>query len=276
MDWWQHIPEHIDPDLVEVGWLHVRYYGLMYLVAFFITYRLLVYRLKNENFKYTNKLIQTFFLYAIIGVMVGGRLGYVVFYDLEYFLANPLLIVSPFDISEGFRFVGLTGMSYHGGLIGVVLGTLLFCYMHTVNFWRFADLVSPAIPLGYTFGRIGNFLNGELYGRVTSVPWGMYFPLDATWQLRHPSQLYEAFFEGIFLFLILWTIRKWKPFNGLHFGLYMIGYGTVRFFIEYTREPNEGLGQILRFFSMGQVLCVGMVLVGLIIIMIRKFERKAM
>lgn len=276
MDWWQHIPERIDPDLVEVGWFHVRYYGLMYLVAFVITYRLLSYRLKTENYEYTKELIQKFFLYAILGVMAGGRLGYVLFYDLTYFIAHPLQVINPFDFSDGFRFVGILGMSYHGALLGVVLSTSLFCYRSKVNFWRLADLLSPAIPLGYTFGRIGNFLNGELYGRATSVPWGMYFPLDPTGQLRHPSQLYEAFFEGVFLFCVLWSLRKWRPFSGFHFGLYLAGYGTVRFFIEYTREPNEGLGEVLRFFSMGQVLCIGMVLVGLIIIMIRKFERKAM
>lgn len=270
MDLWQHIPERINPNLIEIGWFHVRYYGLMYLVAFGITYWLLLYRLKYENYEYTKELVQKYFLYAILGVMAGGRLGYVLFYELPYYLEHPLRIISPFDLSDGFRFVGLSGMSYHGGVLGVILGSSLFCYKNKVNFWRFADLLSPAIPLGYTFGRIGNFLNGELYGRVTSVPWGMYFPLDPTWQLRHPSQLYEAFFEGVFLFCVLWNLRKWRPFSGFHFGLYLIGYGTVRFFIEYTREPNEGLGDVLRFFSMGQILCISMVLVGVLIIAIRK------
>jgi len=270
MDLWQHIPERINPNLIEIGWFHVRYYGLMYLVAFGITYRLLLYRLKYENYEYTKELVQKYFLYAILGVMAGGRLGYVLFYELSYYLEHPLRIISPFDLSDGFRFVGLSGMSYHGGLLGVILGSSLFCYKNKVNFWRFADLVMPAIPLGYTFGRIGNFLNGELYGRVTLVPWGMYFPLDLTGQLRHPSQLYEAFFEGVFLFCVLWNLRKWRPFSGFHFGLYLIGYGAVRFFIEYTREPNEGLGDVLRFFSMGQILCISMVLVGVLIIAIRK------
>ena len=269
MDWWQHIPEHINPNLIDVGWLHVRYYGLMYLVAFAITYRLLLYRLKTEGYEYSKEVIQKFFLYAILGVMAGGRLGYVLFYDLAFFLEHPLSIINPFDLSDGFQFVGLLGMSYHGGLLGVVLATSFFCYKNKVNFWRLADLLSPAIPLGYTFGRIGNFLNGELYGRVTSVPWGMYFPLDPTRQLRHPSQLYEAFFEGVFLFVVLWSLRKWRPFSGFHLGLYLVGYGTVRFFTEYTREPDEGLGEMLRFFSMGQVLCVGMVLCGIIVMAVK-------
>lgn len=265
MDWWQHIPEHINPNLADFGWFHIRYYGLMYLVAFGITYQLLLYRLKTEEYEYSKELIQNFFLYAILGVIVGGRLGYVLFYDPGFFLEHPLSIINPFDLSDGFRFVGLLGMSYHGGLLGVVLGASLFCYKNKVNFWRFADLLSPAIPLGYTFGRIGNFLNGELYGRVTSVTWGMYFPLDPEGQLRHPSQLYEAFFEGLFLFFVLWSLRKSRPFSGFHFGLYLVAYGTVRFFIEYTREPNEGLGAVLQYFSMGQVLCAAMVLFGTII-----------
>ena len=274
MDFYQHIPQHINPNLLEIGSFQIRYYGLMYLVVFVITYGLLMHRIKNENYNYTKQLIQKFFLYAILGVMIGGRLGYVFFYETAYYIQNPLRIINPFDFSDGFQFIGLTGMSYHGGLLGVILAAALFCYKNKVNFCNLADLLSPAIPLGYTFGRIGNFLNGELYGRVTDVPWGMYFPLDPTNQLRHPSQLYEAFFEGVFLFCILWTIRKYRPFTGLHFGAYLIGYGTVRFFIEYTREPNEGLGNILGFFSMGQILCLAMILVGLTIIAIRKFQGK--
>jgi phosphatidylglycerol:prolipoprotein diacylglycerol transferase len=138
----------------------------------------------------------------------------------------------------------------------------VFCRKHQIDFWRFADLFCPAIPLGYTFGRIGNFINGELYGRVTSVPWGMYFPLDYTNQLRHPSQLYEAFFEGIVLFVILWSIRKKVAFDGALFGLYFIGYGAVRFIIEFFREPDTQIGLIWGILSMGQMLCVLMMLAG--------------
>jgi phosphatidylglycerol:prolipoprotein diacylglycerol transferase len=208
MNGWNHIPEHINPNIIEIGSFQIRYYSLMYVIAFAITYLLILYRLKNEKYEYSKSTIKSYFLYAILGVLIGGRLGYVLFYDLTYFLEHPLRIVWPFEYSNGFHYVGLFGMSYHGGLVGVILASLLFCYKNEVNFWHFADLLSPAIPLGYTFGRIGNFLNGELYGRVTSVSWAMYFPLDPTGQLRHPSQLYEAFFEGIFLFIILWSVRK--------------------------------------------------------------------
>jgi len=161
-------------------------------------------------------------------------------------------------------------MSYHGGLVGVILASLFFCYKNRVNFWHFADLVTPAIPLGYTFGRIGNFLNGELFGRVTTAPWGMYFPLDPTHQLRHPSQLYEAFFEGIFLFTILWSVRKKRLFNGFHFCLYIVSYSIVRFCIEFVREPNPGLGSILHFFTMGQFLSIAMILCGTFIMLIKR------
>jgi len=274
MSWWNHIPEHINPNIVEIGSFQIRYYGLMYLVAFAITYLLILYRLKNERYEYPKNIIQTFFLYAISGVMIGGRLGYVLFYDLIYFLEHPLRIVWPFDHSNGFGYIGLLGMSYHGGLLGVILASLFFCYKNKVNFWHFADLLTPAIPLGYTFGRIGNFLNGELFGRVTSVPWAMYFPLDPTSQLRHPSQLYEAFFEGIFLFVILWGMRKKRLFNGFHFCLYIIGYGTVRFCVEFTRQPDPGLGAIWHFFTMGQLLSICMILAGTFIILIKRKQNR--
>ena len=161
-------------------------------------------------------------------------------------------------------------MSYHGGAIGVLVATVMFCRKHTINFWNFADLFAAAIPLGYTFGRIGNFINGELYGRVTTAPWGMYFPLDPYRQLHHPSQLYEAFFEGIVLFALLWSIRKKKCFDGFLFSLYLIGYGTVRFFIEFYREPDPQLGFIAGTLTMGQLLCLGMIVTAVIIFLIRK------
>ncbi len=161
-------------------------------------------------------------------------------------------------------------MSYHGGLIGVVLVTLFFCRKHKINSWQFGDWICAAAPLGYMFGRFGNFINGELWGRVTTVPWGMYFPLDATQSLRHPSQLYEALFEGLFLFCILWLIRKRNPFDGFMIGLYIFGYGLVRFIIEFFREPDAHLGFVLGFNTMGQVLCILMMLAGIAIILWRK------
>ena len=274
-NWWAHIPYHLNPDIFRFGSFQVRYYGLMYLFAFLTVYGLILYRLKHENLEYSKELIQTYFIWAILGVLIGGRLGYVIFYDWPYYSSHPLQIFLPFEFDNGFRYTGISGMSFHGGLIGVILGTAWFCRKYKVNFWRFTDLLASVIPLGYTFGRIGNFINGELYGRVTTVPWGMYFPLDPTHRLRHPSQLYEALFEGIFLFCVLWSLRKKKPFDGFLFSLYIIGYGAVRFFIEFFRQPDPQLGFVLGPFTMGQVLCAGMILGGLALLFYRKSRSKS-
>ncbi len=274
INFWQHIPEHIKPYIIRIGEFQIRYYGLMYVVAFAAVYLLSAYRLKRKEYDYPRDTVENYFVWAILGLMLGARIGYVVFYNLDYYMAHPLEIFLPFSFSGGFHFTGLAGMSYHGGLIGVISASALFCYRYRVNFWKFADFLIPSIPLGYTFGRIGNFINGELYGRVTSVPWGMYFPLDRTNQLRHPSQLYEAFFEGIFLFFILWKIRNRKFFDGFFLALYIIGYGSVRFFIEFVREPDSQLGLFFGFLSMGQILCLFMILAGTGIIIVRRRERR--
>jgi phosphatidylglycerol:prolipoprotein diacylglycerol transferase len=237
----------------------------MYIAAFLTTYFLVMYRVKSEGYEYSKDTIQDYFVWAIIGLLAGARLGYAILYNPGYYLMHPLEIVMPFDLSDGFRFTGISGMSYHGGVVGILLASIIFCHRRKINFWRFADLFCPAIPLGYTFGRIGNFLNGELYGRVTDVAWGMYFPMDPTFELRHPSQLYEAFFEGIFLFVFLWSLRRRKKYEGFYFSLYLIGYGIIRFIIEFFREPDLHLGFVLRALTMGQVLCLLMIFAGVVI-----------
>jgi len=270
LEFWNHIPEHINPVIVQTGQFQVRYYGLMYVVAFSTVYLLIFYRIKNEPFKYSKDIIQNYLIWAILGVIIGGRLGYVLFYNFKYYITHPLEIILPFSFTDGFHYTGIAGMSYHGGLIGVILTGFFFCYKNKINFWHFTDLFIPAIPLGYTFGRIGNFINGELYGRVTTLPWGMYFPLDQTRELRHPSQLYEAFFEGVFLFLILWGVRKKSLFDGFLFSLYIIGYGLARFFIEFVREPDSQLGFITGSLSMGQILSLCMISGGIIVLLVKK------
>lgn len=267
---WNHLPEHINPVIFQTGQFQVRYYGLMYIVAFAVVYLLVLHRIKNEKYDYSKNVIQDFFIWVILGLMIGARLGYVVFYNLRYYIAHPLEIALPFSFTNGFHYTGIGGMSYHGGLIGVLFATFLFCYKHKINFWHFSDLLAPAIPLGYTFGRLGNFINGELYGRATTAAWGMYFQLDPSQQLRHPSQLYEAFFEGVFLFFILWPLRKRNMFNGFLLSLYLIGYGLVRFFIEFVRQPDPQLGFILGPFTMGQLLCLLMILGGVIVFLMKK------
>ncbi len=267
---WQNLPAQISPTLFGIGSFQLRYYSLMYIVAFALVYSLVLYRIKHEKYEYTAETIQDYMVWAMLGVIVGGRLGYVLFYNFGYYWQHPLKIILPFDFSNGMRFTGLSGMSYHGGAIGVAAVSAYFCIKQKINFWHFIDLFAPAIPLGYFFGRIGNFINGELYGRVTTMPWGMYFPLDPTLKLRHPSQLYEAFFEGIVLFAVLWSIRKKKRFDGFLLGIYICGYGFVRFVIEFYREPDYQLGFVLGSLSMGQVLCLLMISGGLAIMLWRK------
>lgn len=267
---WQHLPAQISPVIFSVGSFQLRYYSLMYLVAFAVSYALLTYRIKHREIPIKTEILQDYLVLAMLGLILGARLGYVLFYNFDYYLSHPLEIIVPFDFNRGLRFTGLSGMSYHGGLIGVILVTLYYCRRQNIPFWQFGDWLCSAAPLGYMFGRIGNFLNGELWGRETSVFWGMYFPLDPTGSLRHPSQLYEAFFEGLVLFLVLWFIRKRNPFDGFMVGLYIFGYGFVRFFIEFFREPDAHLGFVLAFNTMGQVLCILMMLTGIAVILWRK------
>jgi phosphatidylglycerol:prolipoprotein diacylglycerol transferase len=270
IDLWQHLPYSISPSLFSIGSFELRYYSLMYLVAFAVAYFLFAWRIRRKEIPVTTETIQDYLVWAMVGLIAGARFGYALFYNFSHYLANPLEIIVPFEFSNGLRFVGLSGMSYHGGLIGVVAVTFIFCYRRKINPWQFGDWICAAAPLGYMFGRIGNFLNGELWGRATTMPWGMYFPLDATQSLRHPSQLYEAFFEGLVLFAVLWLIRNRNPFYGFSVGLYLFGYGLVRFFIEFYREPDAHLGFVLGFNTMGQVLCLLMMAAGIALILWRR------
>ena len=264
--WWQHLPQNISPVIFEIGWFKLQYYGLMYIVAFAITFFLVLYRLKYEKrFEFSTDQIKDIMTYLIVGLIVGARLGYVLFYNFSYYIKHPLEIILPFSFSNGITFTGISGMSYHGGLIGAALAAWVYFYKAKLDWWSGVDLFVPVIPLGYTFGRMGNFINGELFGRVTTSSIGMYFPMAPAGELRHPSQLYEAFFEGIFLFAILWSIRKIKMPDGAMLALYLIGYGIVRFFIEYFREPDAHLGFVLLSFSMGQILCLLMIIAGILL-----------
>ncbi len=261
--WWQHLPQHMSPVIFQIGAFKLQYYGLMYIVAFAITYGLVLYRLKRESrFAVSRPQVNDLTTVIILGLMIGARLGYVVFYNLSYFIRHPLEIFLPFEFSNGITFTGISGMSYHGGLIGILVAAWLYTRKNGLSLREMADLYIPGIPLGYTFGRLGNFINGELYGRVTTAPIGMHFPLAPEGGLRHPSQLYEALFEGIFLFTVLWGLRRVKAPQGAMLAFYLIGYGTVRFFIEFFREPDAHLGFVLGFLSMGQMLCAGMIAAG--------------
>lgn len=268
-NFWQHIPEHLNPIAFQIGSFKVAYYALSYIFGFTIVYLLVVYRLKTEKWEYSIGTVQDCFLFCSLGAIVGGRLGHIALHDFTYYLANPLKIVCPFDFTNGIEYTGIAGMAYHGALLGIVVVSIIFCRVKKINYLRFADLFLPAIPLGYTLGRIGNFINGESYGRLTTMPWGMYFPLAPAYQLRHPSQLYEAFFEGIFLFIILWSLRKKKYFDGFISSLYLIGYGFLRFLVEFARQPDHRSGLIFGFLTIGQIFCMCMISAGIIIMLIK-------
>jgi len=264
--WWQHLPEKMDPVIFSIAGFRLHYYGLMYLVAFAVVYLLVIYRIKRETrFRISADEIQNLMIFMMIGVIVGGRIGYVIVYNPLYYLKSPLEIFLPFDFSNGITFTGISGMSFHGGLIGVIVSIWMFTRKTGFNFWNTVDLFSPVVPLGYTFGRIGNFINGELYGRITSASIGMYFPFAPGQNLRHPSQLYEAFFEGIILFIVLWNLRKVQTPKGAMLAFYIFGYGLVRFFIEFYRQPDSHMGFVFMSFSMGQVLCGLMMVCGVVL-----------
>jgi phosphatidylglycerol:prolipoprotein diacylglycerol transferase len=271
--WWQHLPDQMNPVIFSIGSFSLQYYGLMYLVAFSFVYVLASYRLRREpRFNMDSEKLQELMVAMILGIILGARFGYVLFYNFAYYMHNPLEIILPFDISDGFRFTGIAGMSFHGGLIGVLLGTLYFSRKNKIPFLVITDLIAPCVPLGYTFGRLGNFINGELYGRVSSVPWAMVFPGGGPLP-RHPSQIYEVLLEGILLFTILWILKEkpwqenssgWWP-HGAMLALFLCLYGIFRFLVEFVREPDPQLGRVLSGMTMGQLLSLAMVTCGILL-----------
>ncbi len=249
----------------------------MYFVAFVVVYFLLSYRIrKKENpFKIDKNQLFKLLTYLIIGLLVGGRLGYIFFYNFQYYLNHPLEILLPFKIlcfmpcASCFMYIGISGMSYFGGLLGVLIAGFIFSKKQKLSFWKLADFIIPAVPAGYFFGRIGNFLNGELYGRATDMPWGMYFSADL-FILRHPSQLYEALFEGIILFIILWFSRNKLEISGYRLGVYLFGYGLFRFFTEFFREPDPQIGLFSNIFTLGQTFSILIIIAGCKLILSKK------
>ena len=275
LTWWQTLPSQMDPVLISIGPLTIYWYSTMYLVAFGVVYILCSRKIKQKTFTKVNlEQFEDLLSWCFIGLLIGARFGYVFFYNFEYYLSNPLEILLPFKYYNGnWIFTGIAGMSYHGGVIGVVAAIWLFSRKVNLHLLELADFLTAAIPLGYFFGRIGNFINGELYGRTTDASIGMYFPNSGDQVLRHPSQLYEAFFEGIILYYIINLFNKHSQL-GFNSGTYVFGYGFVRFFIEYFREPDAHLGFILFNLSMGQLLCVAMMLSGIYIWYVGNQETK--
>ncbi|HLP41352.1 MAG TPA: prolipoprotein diacylglyceryl transferase [Fibrobacteria bacterium] len=264
--WWQNLPERMDPILFSFGSFRVQWYGMMYILAYTTVYLLARFRTRREErFRsMDDEFLKNILTWAFIGTLAGGRLGYVLFYNLPYYLDHPLEIILPFRSGAGgLRFTGISGMSYHGGIIGIFVACAWFCHRYKTNFWNLCDLFAPIAALAYTFGRLGNFINGELYGRVTEAAIGMRFPESPDPSLlRHPSQLYEGFFEGIVLGTALLMLRKAPLPKGAMMALYLFGYGLARFCIEWFREPDAHLGFVFLRFSMGQMLCFVMMVAG--------------
>lgn len=240
-----------DPVALSLGPLQVRWYGLMYLFGFAFAMWLAGRRAAQPGSGWTRDEVSDLLFYGFLGVILGGRVGYVLFYNFDLFLADPTYL---FKIWTG-------GMSFHGGLIGVISAMIWFAYKTNRHFFTVADFVAPLIPFGLGVGRIGNFLNGELWGRITDVPWAMIFP-EAGPEPRHPSQLYQFALEGVVLFIILNLFWRKNPPRGAISGMFLLFYGLFRFLVEFVRQPDSQLGLYFNEISMGQILSTPMILAG--------------
>ncbi len=306
-------PEWITPEIIPGFFM--RWYALMYLVALGITYLLLMKQIKDDKYEIKKEVASDYMFYLMIGIIIGARVFSTLVYEIDdYYRSAPWLIFWPFR--DG-RFVGFQGMSYHGGVIGGIVAAYIYTRIKKISFLDMADYLCTAIPLGFTFGRLGNFINGELYGRITESPIGMVFKttpishrfhssnqwvqdfaskigMDISTQTlvnlpRHPSQLYEAFFEGVFLWFIMWfVVRRFKPFKGFMLSMYLTLFGLFRFFVEYYRQPDDGLDfpihwgppsfnyqfESLLNITTGQILSFWMVIAGLILMVVLKMYDK--
>tara|TARA_B100000929_G_scaffold66655_1_gene50787 strand:- start:1279 stop:2115 length:837 start_codon:yes stop_codon:yes gene_type:complete len=259
----------IEPILIEIGPLAVRWYGLMYLLAFLTCYVLGSQRAKRENSGWDKTDVSDVIFYGVVGTIVGGRLGFVLFYSFDRFLVEPLWL---FRLWEG-------GMSFHGGLLGVITALWLYGRKTSRGFWAVADFAGPLVPIGLGFGRIGNFINAELPGRITESPLGVHFPCGSLsgvnltcfgqWdiELRHLSSLYQAFGEGVVLFMIVWLFSLQARRSGLISGMFLTAYGVIRFVTEWFREPDAAIGFIaFDWLTMGQLLSLPMIVFGILLL----------
>jgi len=246
------IHPQFDPVALQLGPIAIRWYGLMYLVAFALFWAAGRYRIaRAPGSALSAKDLEDVLFYGILGVILGGRFGYVLFYKFTEYLVEPWRI---FYVWEG-------GMSFHGGMLGVILALAWFARSRRQDWLAVTDFIAPLVPLGLAAGRLGNFINAELWGRPASVPWAVVFP-NVDGVPRHPSQLYEFALEGVVLFAVLWWYSMRPRPRGAVSGAFLLGYGVVRFGVEFTREPDRYLGLLALGFSMGQWLSVPMILVG--------------
>ena len=259
---------NFDPVIVNLGFIAIRWYSLAYIFGILLGWwygkKIIIKRLKFVDYKFDLKDFDDLITYIIISIILGGRLGYVIFYNLDYYIINPLEIIK---IWEG-------GMSFHGALIGIVIGTLILKKKKRIKTLFFLDVIACVSPIGIFFGRIANFINGELIGKITNVSWSVIFP-KIDMKPRHPSQLYEAFLEGFLLFVILnLLITKKNYVTGTCAYMFLIVYGIFRIFSEIFREPDAQIGYVFNLFSMGTILSFAMIIVGLTIFYILEKNEK--
>jgi phosphatidylglycerol:prolipoprotein diacylglycerol transferase len=261
---------HINPEIVRIGPVALRWYGLMYAAGFAASFLLVRHQInkmdrpggkekERKGAAFPQGFLDSLYTYLVLGLVLGARLGYVLFYDLSTYLRNPAEV---FAVWHG-------GMSFHGGMIGTLFAGWLCCRKYRVDYWLAADLVVVTAPIGLGLGRLGNFINGELYGRVTDVPWAMVFPGGGPLP-RHPSQLYEFGLEGVLLFTILWIVKDRRHAPGTMTALILMLYGLFRFLVEFFREPDAQLGFIAGPFTMGQVLSVLTAAAGVVLYVLRR------
>ncbi len=249
---------NIDPIIFSVGPIAVRWYALSYIAGLLLGIKYVAIFVSKSPYALEKNNVDDLLVWMAIGVILGGRIGYVAFYNLEVYLRNPIEILK---VWQG-------GMSFHGGLIGVVCVTVLFCRQRKLSFWRVSDAIACATPIGLLFGRIANFINGELFGRVSDLPWAVIFPNGGP-SPRHPSQLYEAFFEGLLLFFILFFFSKnveMRHRPGFLSGVFLMGYGIARGFVELFREPDQQIGFLFGFYTIGQLLSTPLIIYGFYLI----------
>ncbi len=254
----------IDPIIFSIGPVALRWYGMMYLVGFIAAMFIANKAADKSGSEWTRDQVSDSLFYGFLGVILGGRIGYVLFYQWDYFLADPLYL---FQIWQG-------GMSFHGGLLGVIIAIYIFSRKTNKSFLAVGDFIAPLVPIGLGMGRLGNFINAELWGRQTDVPWAMVFPTDSLQLPRHPSQLYEFFLEGVVLFAILYVVTGKPRSLGLASGTFLIGYGVFRTIVEFFREPDAHLGLYFSFISKGQILSIPMILIGILVIYLGYLSQK--
>ncbi|RXJ76111.1 prolipoprotein diacylglyceryl transferase [Arcobacter sp. F155] len=270
MDFWQNIYSHFDPVAVSLGSIDVHWYGIMYALALLSAIFVAKWLIKKDKLPISSDLFDSYIWWVEIGVILGARLGYIIFYDPNsmYYLTHPWQIFNPFINGE---FTGISGMSYHGAFIGFLIASILFCKKNKVSFWFLADIAVLGISAGYVFGRIGNFFNQELVGRVTDVSWA----INVNGVLRHPSQLYEAVLEGLLIFAILYYFRNKKSFDGQLAIMYGVLYSIARIIAEIFRQPDVQLGFIYSdWLTMGMLISGIFAVLSLSVLLVIDKKRK--